>query len=317
MRIKTLHIEYTTACNSKCIMCNYWKIGRPEIISSTIVAAAIAEQYSLGLKTVYFSGGECLMFADQLFPLVQQIRKSFPQLKIGLITNGILLKKYYQEIARLFAKVIVSLDTIDPKVYKAIRGEDALEIVKSGIHQLKTHNPETQVNLRVLVLDENVKGLIPIIDFGIAEHLDRISFLPENSNSKTAFGREGIDSIKNYGSKILLPTLKQTIQQIKSNYSAEMGRLLRNNVEDLEYIYSIYSGELTCFPRCNKASCSCVIGVDGKISPCFMIKGNQYASVNSSLQEILDSDEYTQTVQDINEYRNMECKGCVCPKELT
>lgn len=317
MQIKTLHIEFTTACNSKCIMCDYWENGRLEVINTSLVFNIISEQCSNGLKTVYFSGGECLMFADQLFPLVRKIRETFPHLKIGIVTNGILIKNHYKEIAHLFSKVIISLDAVDSQTYKKIRGIDGFETVKDGIRILKHYSPNTQMNLRVLVLDENVNELPKIIEFAVNEQLNRISFIPEDTSNENAFGRNDLSHIENHRAMVSLPTLRHIIQQIKMDFATEMNGLLRPNVEDLEYVYSIYSNETKNTPCCNKAASSCVIEADGRISPCFFIRGNQFISDNVSLQRILNSNDYCQTVQDINSHKYLVCNRCACPKELS
>ena len=317
MKIKTLHIEFTTACNSKCIMCDYWKINEKKMINSNLVLSVIANQMPLGLTKIYFTGGECLVFADELFLLVKQIRNLFPSLKLGLITNGILLKKYYQEVSDLFEKVIISLDTIDREIYKAIRGIDGVDIIKSGILQIKGYNPQTQVNLRVLVLDETMQGIPQIIDFALNHKIDRISFIPEDIGSDAAFGRDKESIIFNHSSDILLSDFRNVINHIKVTYASEIGNLLRVDLDDLERIYSIYSGQNISFPLCNKPTASCVVSVDGLVSPCFFIAGEQYITDKRKLSDILFDREYRKCVQNINGGQFPVCRTCACPKELS
>lgn len=73
---KTLHIEYTDGCNSRCRMCDYWKIQTPKTIDNALLYKNIVMLIPQGLKTVYFSGGECLVVADQLLPLVENYTKN-------------------------------------------------------------------------------------------------------------------------------------------------------------------------------------------------------------------------------------------------
>ncbi|MDY4486932.1 MAG: radical SAM protein [Candidatus Limivicinus sp.] len=316
MRIKTLHIEFTTACNSRCVMCDYWKTAAAEMIDPKLVLSMIAEQYPLGLETVYFTGGECLLFAESVFSLCTQIRESFPGLRLGLITNGLLLEKYCREIAGLFQKVIVSFDAVDPVRYKKIRGVDGAETIQKGIRSLKEHSPQTQVNLRVLVLEENLDELPEIVEYGLTQKLNRVSFIPEDTSSQYAFGRRdqaGVSGRKPPS----LAELRRVIDQIKTHYSAQMGTLLRPELEDLERVYSIYSGAPVCFPACNKASFSCVISSGGLVSPCFFINGTQKISSGVSLQRILTSDEYLLRVREINAHFYPICGKCACPKELS
>ena len=317
MRIKTLHIEFTTACNSKCVMCDYWKINDRKIIDSNLVLSVIAEHVPLGLKKVYFTGGECLVFAEKLFSLVKQIRNTFPSVEIGLITNGILLKRYSQEISELFEKLIVSLDTVDSEMYKRIRGVDGVDVIRRGISQIKSYDPSTIINLRVLVLNDTLSGIPQLIDFALENKVNRISFIPEDTGSNTAFGRNKDSIVNNHKSNISLSALRKIIDYVKTTYAPKIGNLLRSNLDDLERIYSIYSGNTAVLPICNKPTVSCVIGVNGLVSPCFFIPGDQHVTDEQTLSDVLSSKKYCKIVHDISAGLSSVCCNCACPKELS
>lgn len=317
MKIKTLHIEFTTACNSKCIMCDYWKINDKQIIDGNLVLSVIAEQVPLGLKKIYFTGGECLVFAEKLFSLVKKIRDSFPSVEIGLITNGILLNRYSQKISELFEKVIISLDTVDSEKYKRIRGIDGVDVIRIGISKIKINNPSMIINLRVLVLNDTLLGIPQLIDFALENKVNRISFIPEDTGTNTAFGRNTDSIINNHKSDISLSTLRSIIDYVKITYSSKIGTLLRHNLDDLERIYSIYSGKNVVLPICNKPTVSCVIGVNGLVSPCFFITGDQHITDEQTLSDVLSSKKYCKIVHDISDGLSSVCCNCVCPKELS
>lgn len=315
-QIKTLHIEFTTACNSRCVMCDYWKTGNHETIDTELVFSIIADQSFRGLKTVYFTGGECLLFPQRLFPLSHKVKSSFPELRLGIITNGLLLEKYYREVAALFHKVIVSFDAISPAVYNKIRGVDGVEKIKRGICLLKEFSSQTQVNLRVLVRNDNLDELLQIIEYASNQNVDRISFIPEDTSSENCFGR--MEKMPHTSSQNMSPTaFRKIIEQIKTRYYSQMGKLLRANLDDLDYIYYTYFEDQRCFPRCNKASVSCVINSDGLVSPCFFIRGTQKVSANVTLQSIIESEEYLNVIQRINRKCYLICSKCPCPKELS
>ena len=317
MRIKTLHIEFTTACNSKCIMCDYWKINDKQIIDSNLVLSVIAEHVPLGLKKVYFTGGECLVFAEKLFSLVKRIRDSFPSVEIGLITNGILLKRYSWEISELFEKVIISLDTVDSEMYKRIRGIDGVDVIRIGISQIKSYNPSMIINLRVLVLNDTLAGIPQLIDFALKNKINRISFLPEDTGSNTAFGRNKESIINNHNYNVSLSELRRTIDYVKATYTSKIGNLLRPDLDDLERIYSIYSGNNVVLPICNKPTVSCVIGVNGLVSPCFFIPGDQCITDEQTLSDVLSNKKYCKMVRNISDGLFSVCCNCACPKELS
>lgn len=315
MRLKTIHIEFTTACNSRCIMCDYWNSDKPQTIDSALVFSAVAQQYALGLKSLYFTGGECLLPAQQLFSLCRRLRKAFPDLRLVLITNGLLVRGYWREIADIFQKVIISLDALDPVKYKKIRGIDGVATVQEGIRLLKEYSPQTKVNLRVLVLRDNLDELSQIVEYAKTQKLDRVSFISEDTGS-AAFGRT-LPVCTNDRSPFPIIKLRGEIEQIKMRFSDQIGSLLRQELGDLERVYSLYAGDPLLFPACDKAVNSCVISADGTVSPCFFINGTKHISTDMSLVDILNSEEYRQQVHRIRAYTNPICCKCVCPKKLS
>lgn len=315
MRLKTIHIEFTTACNSRCIMCDYWINGKSQTIDSSLVFSLVAQQYTLGLESLYFTGGECLLSAQQLFPLCRRLRKAFPDLRLGLITNGLLVHGYWREIADVFQKVIISLDALDPVKYKKIRGVDGIATVQKGIRLLKEYSPKTKVNLRVLVLQDNLDELSQIVQYAKIQKLDRVSFIAEDTSS-TAFGRTKPIYTNDYRPFPIIK-LRREIEQIKMCFSDQVGNLLRQGLEDLEWVYNLYAGDSLHFPTCDKAVNSCVISANGIVSPCFFIHGTKHLSTDISLLDILNSEEYRQQVHRILAYANPFCCKCVCPKKLS
>ena len=314
---KTLHIEYTDGCNSRCRMCDYWKIQTPKTIDNALLYKNIVMLIPQGLKTVYFSGGECLVVADQLLPLVEKLHKEYPSLKLKLNTNGILLKKYAEQIGNIFSTVIISLDTVDPKIYRQIRGIDGLKTIMQGIQLLHRQSPSVAINLRCLVLPENIDDLKAIIDFAIENELTKISFIPEDTSSTTSFGRNDEFCHNSHISDADYKHLCCIVDEIKCEYSAQMGNLLSRNGADFDYILKVYSGTEGITLPCDKAKCSCVIGADLRVSPCFFVPGEQYLPSGKSVQDILCSDAHQKVITQIYSTENSPCAQCVCPKILS
>lgn len=314
---KTLHIEYTDGCNSKCKMCDYWKIKTPKVVDNTLLYENIVTLIPEGLKTVYFSGGECLVVADQLLPLVEKLHTEYPDLRLKLNTNGVLLKKYCKEIGRLFSTVIVSLDTVDPEIYRQIRGIDGLQVITQGIQMLRKQSPTVAINLRCLVLPENIGNLKTIIDYAIINQLTKVSFIPEDTSSITSFGRNVEYREGTHMSLADLERLTCVVGEIKREYSAQMGNLLSRSGSDLDYILKIYSGAESVTLPCDKAKLSCVISADLKVSPCFFVPGNQYLSSNQTVQDILCSEDHQKIIDQIYSLEGSPCSRCVCPKILS
>jgi len=71
---------------------------------------------------------------------------------------------------------------------------------------------------------------------------------------------------------------------------------------------------LGAFPpvRCNAPEFSAVIGVQGRVSPCFFISGPASASAGADPAAALDSEPMRALRADIRAGRRAECSRCVC-----
>src|SRR5471032_1914364 len=126
-----LLIFYPTGrCNSRCVSCDWWKQSGADDLTLEEIARVAAALPDLGTRVVVFSGGEPLL-RPEVFDAAWIFRDH--GMTLHLLTSGVLLERFADRVARLFARVIVSLDATSPALYERIRGVDALETVGRGI----------------------------------------------------------------------------------------------------------------------------------------------------------------------------------------
>ncbi|MEN6482377.1 MAG: GTP 3',8-cyclase MoaA [Anaerolineaceae bacterium] len=136
-QIKYLRISITDHCNLRCVYCMpedniHWypheSIMRYEEIEKFARVAA-----KFGVRSVRLTGGEPLVRPD----VVNLIRllADIPEIEdISLTTNGMLLEKMAQDLkAAGLNRVNVSMDTLNPELFKKITRHGSLEQVWSGI----------------------------------------------------------------------------------------------------------------------------------------------------------------------------------------
>lgn len=128
----------TDVCNEQCVYCPIHteraQRKSPSLLSASAIGKIIREAISLGYTSVKFSGeyGEPLLRKD-LEEMVKYAKK-FGAKEISIATNGVLLKDRLQALLEAGAnKFCISLDTINPKLYKKITGVDQCESVKESI----------------------------------------------------------------------------------------------------------------------------------------------------------------------------------------
>jgi len=163
-RLTGLRMALTARCNLACIYCHHE--GEPaskgEISRELAVSVAIAAA-RLGIRSLKLTGGEPLLRAD-----LEDIIAGMPSaLKISLTTNGIFLEERARGLAEAgLGRVNISLDSLQPKIYRAITGgrEGDLEKVILGIDSALESGLDP-VKLNVVVLQENQEEVAELIQF--------------------------------------------------------------------------------------------------------------------------------------------------------
>ena len=120
-RIHTLPVVVLlphSRCNCRCLMCDIWKANRAgREIARDDLAPHIAALRDLHVRWVVLSGGEALMHSN-LWTLCELLKG--PEVKISLLSTGLLLTRFAPDIVRWCDDVIVSLNG-SREVHNAIR----------------------------------------------------------------------------------------------------------------------------------------------------------------------------------------------------
>lgn len=135
--IEYLRISVTDRCNLRCIYCmpeeGVGAMCHPSILTYEEIVRVCTTFAKHGLKKVKITGGEPLVRKD-IVRLVSCL-KAIPGItNVTITTNGVLLEKYYDDlVAAGIDAITVSLDTLNPDVFKEITRRDELEQVLRGI----------------------------------------------------------------------------------------------------------------------------------------------------------------------------------------
>jgi len=166
-RLIHVNLQLLYDCNYRCGICEFWTDRfrhRPRL--SAADARLIADKLDeTGPKIISIGGGEAMLHPE-LVEIVRMLgARHFPV----MITNGSLVTP---ELARkLFqagmVEISVSLDYADPARHDAQRG--APGAFQQGLAALKTlqasrTHPEQRVHLIVVIMDDNLAELEPLIE---------------------------------------------------------------------------------------------------------------------------------------------------------
>jgi MoaA/NifB/PqqE/SkfB family radical SAM enzyme len=266
----------------------------------------------LQTRVALLSGGEPLLnpaWAD----MARRLRENGQS--VWLLTSGLALAKHARRVSQLCDSVTVSLDGTQRATYAAIRGLDAFEKVCEGIRAAA--DAGIPASVRVTVQRQNYRELSAFVDVARQAGARQISFLAVDVGNPHAFGRTD-DSMPDVAlGAAELVDLEQRLDELerahaedfRSGFIAESPEKLRRL---LQY-FSAVSGAGAYPPvRCNAPEFSAVVGVTGRVQPCFFIQGPPDETGHSELESVLNSAAMVDLRADIRQQRRPECIRCVC-----
>ncbi|MFY9114933.1 MAG: GTP 3',8-cyclase MoaA [Dethiobacteria bacterium] len=137
-----LRISVTDRCNLRCVYCmgpdGVEPLSHHDILSYEEILKVVRAAAKLGISKIRITGGEPLVRKNLPY-LVKEINGISGIEDLALTTNGIFLPKYARELKKAgLNRVNISLDTLDPGLFRKItRGgniEQALKGIEAAIH---------------------------------------------------------------------------------------------------------------------------------------------------------------------------------------
>jgi Fe-coproporphyrin III synthase len=315
-RLPVLVLHAHTSCNCRCVMCDIWKTKTSRSFSESDLEPHLASIRSLGVRWVVFSGGEPLLNPE--WPeLCKVLRRE--NIRLTLLTTGLLLGKYAVDVVDFFDDVIVSLDGPEP-VHDTIRRVDkAFALLQAGVGAIRTHRPSIPVNARTTVQKANHASLRRTLAAAKQMNLNGISFLAADLTSE-AFNRLEPWSAERQSQVALCPAevgileneiellIDENLQDINAGYIAESPAKLRRIAQHFRAHLGL---DHAVSPQCNAPWTSAVIESDGTVRPCFFHRpiGNIHTA---ALEEVINSEDALAFRTSLDIPANPICNRCVC-----
>jgi MoaA/NifB/PqqE/SkfB family radical SAM enzyme len=303
-------------------MCDIWK-GNNNVkqLEESDLREILNSIKKFRTKEIVMSGGEALMHPN-FFRLCEIIKSQ--NIRITLLSTGVLLKKYATDIVSNVNEVIVSLDG-SREVHDRIRNiPNAFEKLKEGVQELKRLKPNFRVTARCVIQKENFKVFLNIVDAAKEIGLDQISFLTADVTTD-AFNRPELWDDQKAGevklSREEAAELKEIIESLiiehSNDFSTKFIAEPPDKIRRFYHYYAAYHG-ISEFPemRCNAPWVSAVIEADGSVRPCFFheVIGDIR---KSTLERIINSDKSISFRKNLDVRTNEICKKCVCSLNLS
>jgi cyclic pyranopterin phosphate synthase len=132
-----LRLSVTDRCNIRCFYCmpaeNVEFLPRDDLLTFEELARAVRVAVPLGINKLRLTGGEPLVRRD-LHKLIEQLVVIDGIEDVGLTTNGILLEEQAAALRKAgLQRLNISLDALDPEVFRRVTRRDGFEKVMRGI----------------------------------------------------------------------------------------------------------------------------------------------------------------------------------------
>lgn len=303
-------------CNCHCVMCDIWKRPGGTELSLDMLTRMRDSLKTLGVRQVVLTGGEPLLHTrfEDLCGLLRE-----DDLRITLLTSGLLLQKRSESVAAWIDDVIVSLDGPEA-VHDSIRGvKRGFDLISSGILAVRRHRSGMPVHARSTVQRRNFNCLRATVAAAKLLHFDSISFLAADVISQ-AFNRELVWPVERQADIALAPSevavLENEIELLIDQCHAEISEhFIAESPEKLRRIarrFREYVGELSPeAPICNAPWVSAVMEIDGSVRPCFFHRkiGN---AQHGTLEAAINSPDALHFRQTLDIKQDPICQRCVC-----
>jgi Fe-coproporphyrin III synthase len=300
-------------CNCRCLMCDIWKSTDRREMTVADLERHLEDIDRLRVEWIVLSGGEPLMHSD-LFRFCELLRRR--NVRITLLSTGLLLERHAQAIAECMSDVIVSLDGPAPIHDRIRRVPGAFAQLLRGVDAILGYRPGYAISARSTVQRLNCHSLCETARAAKIANLKSISFLAADVTTEAFNHPHGWTDDQQHAvalSEEQIPILQDQIEQLSAEW-AGTGFVLENH-EKLRRMVRHFQAHLglaeAVAPRCNAPWVSAVVETDGTVRPCFFHRplGNLG---NGGLLQILNGPEAIAFRSSLNIATNPVCRRCVC-----
>ena len=310
-----LVLNVHSRCNCRCVMCDIWKRDTSAELHAADLERHRASLRNLNVRRVVLTGGEPLLHSDldALCTFFQQ-----QQIRLTLLSTGLLLQKRAELIARYFDDIYISLDGPEA-IHDSIRRiTGAYRLIHDGVTAVRRYRPTLPIQARTTVQKANHHRLCDTVEAAHQLGLDSISFLAVDLTSE-AFNRPLLWPVERQSQLALNPdeilTLEREIESLIAIRAATNDSYIVESPAKLRRIarhFRAHRGELSHeSPPCNAPWVSAVVELDGSVRPCFFHPpiGKIH---HATLEEAVNSDAAQSFRNSLDIAHNPTCQRCVC-----
>lgn len=171
-KMRKLRVSLLDACNFRCTYCmpssaSFSKIH--DLLSPDEIGLIVSNLTKLGIEEVRLTGGEPTL-RNELVEITERLSE-LPLKKLGMTTNGLLLKKFLPELKKTkLSNVNISLDSLDRENFKNIARYDGLNQVVEAIDCAIESG--LQVKINTVLMKQNLGELAAFLEFARTRQIE-------------------------------------------------------------------------------------------------------------------------------------------------
>ena len=297
-------------------MCDIWKTKESNSFSLARLRHLFHSIRELQVRWIVFTGGEPLMNPE--LPAFCSLLRS-EEIRLTVLTTGLLLERQAQQVVDSFDDIIVSLDG-PPAIHDQVRQvQRAFHTMQTGITAIRQKRPDMRITARTTIQKANHRNLREAVSTAKALGLDGISFLaadltseafnratpwPEDRQAQIGLSFEEVHAL----TAEVEALLAEFRVEIETGYISESAEKLRRIVQ---HFRSHLGLEQPRSPMCNAPWVSAVVETDGTVRPCFFHKPIGTLQTDN-LTQVLNSEQALAFRDGLDIASNPVCNRCVC-----
>lgn len=180
-KINYLRLSVTDRCNLRCNYCmpvdGIDFVNRKELLSYEEMLRLCTLLAAEGIEKIRITGGEPFVRTD-IISFLEDLTQIEGIKKVSITTNGVLTKKYINDLKRIGIRDInLSLDTLDKERFKKIANRDEFEAVRDTLFSLIQNDFNVKLNT-VVMGGINHEDILPLARLSINLPVD-VRFIEE------------------------------------------------------------------------------------------------------------------------------------------
>ena len=294
-------------------MCDIWKNTERTELTENEIYRLLPQLTLLKTREVVLTGGEPLMHGG-----IENICRSIKNanIKLSLVTTGLLLKRHASLVGEYVDSIIISLDGPET-IHNKIRNiPNAFRKLTVAIKAVRGYDPSKKILGRCTVQSQNFRYLSETVTAAKYLGMDNISFLAVDVQPGH-FGRIVDWKEANLAlSPDELLELRTVLNNLYTNHAGdfENGYIIesQDKLERKLYYYFLALTGRSNFPpvRCNAPWVATVIETDGSVRPCYFHQPYHGNIKKFPISEILNSENSLGWRKKLNVNSNSVCRSC-------